>query len=125
MLQMASIKTLKGYGNWRNHVLHGTETTSETCVYFICVHDLSLNRQQIVHVWKPTTNYLTLTLPELWDSVPRAKEVNQSTTVQQTQKHSPVLGGMLENWLPEIGDANVNADDAGLQELLQSHVMIE
>lgn len=69
-------------------------------VYLLYVYDLPSHQQQITHVWKATTTYLSLTITELWDSVTRAQEINQFTTPQQTRKHLPVLDDVIEQWIP-------------------------
>ena len=94
-------------------------------VYLLYVYDLPSHQQQITHVWKATTTYLSLTITELWDSVTRAQEINQFTTPQQTRKHLPVLDDVIEQWIPVQYEESQNAEDMVLRELLQTEFITE
>ena len=91
-------------------------------------HDLSSSRQQVTHVWKPTTTFTNLTLEELKNSVTRAQEVNQLVTLRQAYDNLPQLGDLAEPWLPEVNGillpeaTNSNPNNEVLQEILEERL---
>jgi len=92
------------------------------CILY--VHYLPSSRQQVTHVWKPTTTLTNLTLEELKNSVTRAQEVNQLVTLRQAYDNLPQLGELIEPWLSEVNEillpeaTNSDPGNEVLQEIL-------
>jgi len=94
-------------------------------IYVLYVHDLPSNRQQVTHVWKPSTTFANLTIEEIRASVDRTQEVNQLLTLRQAYNEVPTLDASTEQWLPEVKDTEIpqvtdnNPDLKSIAEWLQ------